>query len=89
MYLIQDEEHAEQQPGEYASLPEAVAELRRRATIPWDAPPNQAPCISWKTCGRRYVVIECDRLAADWKEIRRIPMLHISSSGPRWLSDPN
>jgi hypothetical protein len=59
MFLIEDEIHAEPQ-GQFASFDEAMVELTRRAEVPWDQPPNVAPCLSWKTCGREYVVIEYD-----------------------------
>ena len=83
MFLIEDELHAEQQDGEFATLEAAIAELRRRAAIPWNEPPNVAPCQSWQTCGRNYEVIEYDASAK--QEVRRIPGLHLSSKGVEWL----
>jgi hypothetical protein len=59
MWRIEDDAHAELQ-GEFDSFESALAELRRRALIPWDVPPNVAPCRSWKTCGRVYEVVEFD-----------------------------
>ena len=44
MFLIEDEWHAETQEGEFASFQDAFAELKRRATLPRDEPPNCAPC---------------------------------------------
>ena len=55
MFVIEDEAHAEPQ-GEFDSLESAIAELRRRADMPWDAAPNLPPCTNWRTCGRRYEV---------------------------------
>jgi hypothetical protein len=56
---IEDEIYCER-AGPYESFEAAVAELRRRAGIAWDAAPNQPPCTSWRTCGREYVVLEYD-----------------------------
>ena len=41
MFIIEDERHAEQQ-GQFASLKEALGELKKRAAIPWDQAPNVA-----------------------------------------------
>lgn len=84
MFIIEDDLHAEQQDGEFESLNAAIAELERRAGIPWDAPPNLAPCMSWRTCGRKYVVIEVDDTQAPWKEVSRIEVLDISADGVKW-----
>src|SRR6185436_11639562 len=67
MWMIEDEAHAEPQ-GEFESLDSALAELRRRAGMPWDAAPNVAPCTSWRTCGRRYEVVEFDTAESPWRE---------------------
>jgi hypothetical protein len=81
--IIEDERHAEPQ-GEFASIEHAVAELRQRAKIPWDQPPNLAPCMSWQTCGRAYEVIEYDNTSTPWKELRRLAVLEVSASGVKW-----
>jgi hypothetical protein len=60
MFLIEDELHSERQDGDFPTFDAAIAELQRRATIPWNEPPNVAPCQSWRTCGRNYEVIEYD-----------------------------
>jgi len=86
MFLIEDEFHAEPQ-GEYSSLEDAIAELRRRASIPWDLSPNVAPCKNWRNCGRNYVVIECDTRQTPWIVIRRLEVLEISASGIKWAPD--
>jgi hypothetical protein len=85
MFVIEDEFHAEHD-GRYASFDDAIAELRRRATIPWDQPPNAAPCMSWETCRREYVVIEFDESQSPWKELRRVPVLEMSADGVKWLT---
>ena len=86
MFVIEDERHAEPQDGEFRTLSEAIAELKRRAALPWNKPPNLAPCTSWKTCGRTYEVIEYETSGESWKEIRRIAFLEITPSGVKWLT---
>lgn len=83
MFVVEDEVHAELQ-GEFESLESALGELRRRASIPWDAVPNVAPCAGWRTCGRRYEVVEYDTTELPWRERRRLHILDISSDGVRW-----
>jgi hypothetical protein len=80
---IEDERHAEPQ-GQFASVQHAFAELRRRATIPWDQAPNRAPCMSWQTCGRAYEVVEYDDTHSPWTELRRVAVLEVSASGINW-----
>ena len=48
MFKLEDELHAEIQEGEFETLDAALMELRHRAQLPWDAPPNVAPCQSWR-----------------------------------------
>jgi hypothetical protein len=85
MFVIEDESHAELQ-GEFPTFEGAVTELRRRSLLPWDETPNVAPCKSWKTCGRRYEVIEYDISTMPWKEVQRQAVLEISASGAKWLN---
>lgn len=84
LFVIEDEAHAEWQ-GKYASLEDAIAELKRRASIPWDQDPNACPCTSWKTCGRNYQVIEFETSVRRWREIRRTEYLEVSAKGVTWL----
>ena len=83
MFVIEDENHAEQS-GEFATLEEALAELRRRALIPWNDEPNVAPCTSWKTCGRDYEILEYDDHARPWKIVRRVAGFEVSAAGVVW-----
>ena len=73
MFVIEDEIHCDWH-GQFARLVDAVAVLRRRATLPWDEAPNVAPCMSWETCGREYAIIEFDDAQSPWKELQRIPL---------------
>jgi len=84
MFVIEDNIHAEQD-GQFASLAEAVAELGRRAAIPWDKPPNLAPCTSWRTCGREYFVLEFDSSQTPWKLLQRVPVLNVSADRVEWM----
>ena len=85
MFVIEDELHAEHQ-GQFSTFEDAIAEVKRRATIPWDEAPNVAPCTSWETCGREYVVIEFDDACLPWKELRRVPVVAVSAKGIKWSS---
>jgi hypothetical protein len=51
MFIIEDAIHADWH-GQFADFAAAIAELKRLSAIPWDEPPNCAPCTSWPTCGR-------------------------------------
>ena len=74
MFVVEDEAHSEPQ-GEYSTLEDAIAELRRRAALPWDEKPNIAPCTPWKSCGRRYEVVEYDAGQTRWRELQRFLVL--------------
>jgi len=87
IFVIEDELHCEPQEGQFSTLEEAVIELRRRAIAPWDAKPNEAPCMNWRNCGRRYEIIEYDIFDTPWKELRRMPALEVSARGAHWLGD--
>ena len=86
MFVIEDEWHAEW-IGEYASREEAHAELRRLAKLPWDEAPNLCPCISWRTCGRRYYIIEYDTSPDPWQQLSGEALLEVSAERTAWLSD--
>ncbi len=56
-FSIEDETHAEWQ-GDFSSFEDAISELKRRAKISWDEPPNKCPCTGWETCDRTYSITE-------------------------------
>ena len=60
--------------------------LRRRGATDMRLikPPNLAPCASWKTCGRRYDLVEYDAAATSWREIHRAPAFQVSARGIAW-----
>jgi hypothetical protein len=82
-FEIYDEVHAESQ-SHHDTFESAITELKRMAQIPWDQEPNQAPCTSWKTCGRRYEIIEYDITTTPERPLRRVPALEISAQGVVW-----
>ena len=67
-FAIENEMHAELQ-GTFATLSEAVAELERRASIPWNEAPNLSPCTNWANCRRTYELVEYDDSKSPWKEL--------------------
>ena len=85
MFVIEDESHAEPQSGVYQTFDDALKELRRRAEISWDKEPNQAPCTSWRSCGRRYEIIEYDTSTSPWNLLSRFLALEIDAEGVRWF----
>lgn len=83
MYIIEDELHAEA-IGEFASFEEVVRELQRLAALPWDQPPNLAPCTSWARCRSDYQIVEYDATQRPWQELSRIQALSVSAAGVIW-----
>ena len=83
MYVIEDEIHAEV-CGEFSDFEGAVVELKSRARIQWDSPPNRCPCQSWTTCGREYAIVEYDDTQTPWTQLSRKTMLSVSRSGAVW-----
>lgn len=84
MFVIEDGWHAEPLNGDYQTWDDAMDELRRVATIPWDQEPNRAPCTGWRDCGRKYEIIEYDTSATPWKFITRHSVMEIDAKGVRW-----
>lgn len=84
VFVIEDEWHAEW-IGEFATRAEAEAELDRLAAIPWDEPPNQCPCGSWRKCGRRYHLIEFDAASEPWRRLTSEAFLEVSAKETKWL----
>jgi hypothetical protein len=88
MFVIEDAIHADP-VGTYERLDDAIAELRRRAAIPWDERPNQAPCVSSRTCGREYELQEYDASRTPWELLRSVLVLRVSAKGVEWVDDPD
>lgn len=71
----------------FKTFEDAITELRRWAAIPWDEPPNRAPCDRWRECGREYVVMEVEvSQPPPWKRLRRVAVLKVSAEGVEWVS---
>ena len=85
MIVTEDSIHCETN-GNFEKFEDAIAELRRRAAIQWDQPPNRAPCTAWRTCGREYRVLEFDVSHGPWKLLRNIAVLNMSAKGVNWVS---
>ncbi len=83
IFVLEDDLHAEW-AGEYETFELALAEIRRRAQIPWNEKPNRAPCMSSFTCGRCYCIEEYDNSTHPWTRIKSTPVLEIDSKGVRW-----
>jgi hypothetical protein len=84
VFVIEDEAHAEPQEGSFRTEEEAIAELERRASIPWNEKPNCAPCANWRNCGRRYEIVEYDDTVSPRVELSRKFMLAVSAKGAEW-----
>ena len=86
VFVIEDEIHAEQS-GEYSSIDDALNELYRRKKIPWDQPPNQCPCTSWRTCERDYWIVEYTSSQEPWEVLSRTSVMQLSAKGVVWNLD--
>ena len=87
-FVVADEQHDER-AGEFATIVEAWAELKRRASVPFDQAPNQPPCTNWRDCRRMYEILEFDDAQTPWRELRRINALEISAQQTKWHAHPN
>jgi hypothetical protein len=85
MFVIEDIIHGEQY-GQFAKFDQALAELRQRAAVPWDQPPNLAPCTDWRTCGREYAIVEYDDSVLPWKWIQQTEVFEVTAAGVKWAN---
>ena len=84
LFVIDDDIHCDLW-STFPTFELALAELRRRAQLPWDQEPNRAPCKQWRTCGRRYVVMELENSQEiPRKVLRRDIVLKVSAGGAEW-----
>jgi hypothetical protein len=86
IFAIYDMIHLESSPqrDHFESLDEALAEVLRRAQLPWDQYPNIAPCREWATCGRECVIREYRTGHQPWKLVRVVPVVSLSAAGVTW-----
>jgi hypothetical protein len=87
MFVIEEDFHAEWM-GRFSSFEEALQELKNYSTIPWNENPNCPPCTGWKTCHRDYPIVEYDISSDPWSEIKKTPIVEISSKGLIWKINP-
>lgn len=83
IFVVEDERHAEQ-VGKFGTRTEAVAEIMRREQLGWADLENKAPCTSWRTCGRRYEIVDYDESQHPWRELHREFVVELRESGPIW-----
>ena len=84
MFIIEDEIHAKPQKEQFSTFKQALEKLEMIAEIPWDKKPNRCPCKSWKTCERKYLIIEYDDSNIPWKKMSSKEMLTVSARGVEW-----
>ena len=83
LFVLEDELHAEW-ISRWPTFADARAEVERLATVPWDEKPNRCPCISWRTCRRRYCITELDTTRTPWRRVKETFVLDIGSRGVTW-----
>lgn len=82
-YVIEEEWHCSLE-WEYNTFQEALDELKRRSEIPWNIEPNKAPCMSWESCSKLYVIIEYDISITPYIMLDKKEILEISSKWVDW-----
>lgn len=89
VFVIDDDTHSEA-ISKHGTFEEALAEIKRLATVPWDSEPNMAPCANWRNCGRRYDVVEFETSSNErWQERSRTPILEINAGEVFWFVPPD
>ncbi|RYX84415.1 hypothetical protein EON83_09820 [bacterium] len=86
MFCIEDDAHCEIEYG-YTTFDSAIAEIRRRVALPWSESPNCAPCVSWLTCGRDYIIQEYDNTTTPYTWGQRTSVVSIDATGVKWQAD--
>ena len=86
MFVIEDNIHCEG-AGHFERFEDAIAELKRRAAIAWDQPPNKAPALRGERASGEYEVYEFDVSHEPWKLLCRVKVLTLSSKGVEWATD--
>ena len=89
VYVLEDDLHAEVL-GEFPTRAAAIDAARQRVALAWDSPENQAPCMSWRGCGRYVDLIVLDRSEQlPLGVVTREQLFEIDANGARWLAkDP-
>jgi hypothetical protein len=90
IFKIFDTRHYVYISGSFSSYAYAIAELEYLASIPWDSEPNCAPCKSWRTCGRKYLIDELNPVDTKLPGLGKTPvLLEISAAGVVWSEIPD
>lgn len=88
VFAVDDDTHSEAM-SKHDTFEEALAEIKRLATLPWDSEPNMAPCANWRNCGRRYDIVEFEMSSNErWRERSRTPILEVNADGVFWFVPP-
>lgn len=85
IFVLEDDFHAEL-IGQFSSREDAWSEVLRRADDP-SSIENRAPCTSWETCKREYVIVEYDDSNRSWIELSRQKVLTIEHERAVWPSE--
>ncbi len=84
MFIIEDEIHAEPQKEQFSTFKQALEKLEMIAEIPWDKKPKRFTSKSWKTCERKYMIIEYDDSNIPWKKLNSTEVLIVSARELKW-----
>jgi hypothetical protein len=83
VYFIEDETHSVHIAQKNTFL-EALRAIEEYSKLKWDEPPNKCPCRSWKTCHRKYTIIEGRTIDGKWSHISTTPICDVSANGVFW-----
>lgn len=75
IFAVEDELHAEWM-GQFSSKKDALAFLDRLRAEP-DCTENRAPCTSWRSCGRKYWLLEYEDNLPVWRMIASEPAFEV------------
>jgi len=85
IFVLEDDFHAEL-IGQFSTREDAWSEVQGRADDP-SSIENRAPCTSWETCKRNYVIVEYDDSTHPWIELSRQSALTIEHDRAVWPSE--
>jgi hypothetical protein len=82
IFVLEDEFHAEV-IARFSTRDEAWQAVRKRASDPGSIE-NRAPCTSWSTCKREYVIVEYDVSKQPWIQLSRQSVLTVEQGRAIW-----
>ncbi|CAN0481268.1 unnamed protein product, partial [Phaeothamnion confervicola] len=89
-YLIEDDFHDDSLGGTYSTLEDALAEVYRIISLPFEQEPHSPPCTNWHQCRREFVIREVHTFSSarptgpSRTTIAEFPILTTSSIGVVW-----